>query len=109
MFFSYINSQNLVNPDSVKFLGFNIDSILSWETHINYYLSARISRVVYLMRKLKGYIPDGYLLGYHTLPFFRVLFFMGQYLSCAKYSFIKKKQSELSLILINQHVVNRYL
>lgn len=100
MFFSHINSQNIVNPDSAKFIGLNIDSILSWETHINYF-SARLYRVVYLMRKLKGYIPDGYLLGHHTLTFFRVLFFMGQYLSCAEYSVIKNKQSELSLILIN--------
>lgn len=37
--------------DTVKFLGIFIDNRLNWEPHINY-LTSRLSRVVFLLRRL---------------------------------------------------------
>jgi hypothetical protein len=47
------------SPDSIKFLGLYIDNKLSWGSHIKY-LSVRLSRVIYLIRKLKTCVPDNY-------------------------------------------------
>lgn len=44
---------------SVKFLGMHIDNQLSWESHVDY-LSTRLSRVVYLIRRLISLVDSSY-------------------------------------------------
>jgi len=44
---------------NVKFLGVVVDSKLSWEPHI-VYVNSKLSRVVYLLKNLKNYIPENY-------------------------------------------------
>lgn len=47
------------DPESIKFLGLYMDSKLSWEPHLKY-ICTRLSRVIYLLRKLKDCVPDNY-------------------------------------------------
>jgi hypothetical protein len=47
------------NSDGVKFLGLYLDSKLTWEPHVNF-ISIKLSRVIYLIRKLKDCVPDNY-------------------------------------------------
>jgi hypothetical protein len=44
----------------VKFFGVIVDSELTWIRHIKYTCS-RLSRITFLVRKLKPIIPEGYL------------------------------------------------
>jgi hypothetical protein len=58
MYFSF--REGLPMDDvSVKFLGLFIDSKLTWEHHINY-ISGKLSRVIYLLRRLVDCVPDNY-------------------------------------------------
>lgn len=49
-----------INLDSVKLLGFHIDSKLSWSFHIET-VCKKLSRVNYLLWKLKGFVSSEYL------------------------------------------------
>lgn len=44
---------------SVKFLGIYIDSSLNWNDHI-YYISKKLSRVIFLLKKISNYVPISY-------------------------------------------------
>lgn len=44
----------------VKFLGVFIDNQLTWEAHINY-ISTRLSRVLFLLRRLIHNVPQEYI------------------------------------------------
>lgn len=58
--FSLRDLPEKVNVNSVKFLGIYIDNKLSWEPHIMY-ISAKLSRVIFLLRSLKNQVPSNYL------------------------------------------------
>lgn len=45
---------------SVKFLGIFIDKDLSWHTHIEY-ISKRLSRVIFLLRRILNCVPESYI------------------------------------------------
>jgi len=59
IFFSLRDPPQQVSIDSVKFLGVYIDHKLSWEPHITY-ISAKLSRVIFLLRSLKNHVPLNY-------------------------------------------------
>lgn len=46
--------------DTIKFLGLTVDDHLTWNSHIDY-LSIRLSRVVYLLKRLQSVVPENYI------------------------------------------------
>uniref|UniRef100_A0A1B6MVF9 Reverse transcriptase domain-containing protein n=2 Tax=Graphocephala atropunctata TaxID=36148 RepID=A0A1B6MVF9_9HEMI len=44
---------------SAKFLGIHIDNQLTWNTHIDY-ISTRLSRIIFLLRRLSNFVPETY-------------------------------------------------
>lgn len=67
MFFSLRNIPTTQSQESIKFLVLYVSSNISWESHIKY-LSGKLYRVIYLIRKLKSYKPDNYLRFDNKLP-----------------------------------------
>lgn len=55
---SYYNEQNGF-VSSAKFLGLYVDGQLTWNTHIDH-LTTRLSRVIYLLSRLKNLVPLTY-------------------------------------------------
>lgn len=53
-------STNQKFVEKVKFLGVFIDNHLTWSSHIDY-LSTRLSRVIYLLSKLRNSVPQNYI------------------------------------------------
>lgn len=60
MFFSLKDLPHLGSSHTVKFLGIYLDDKLSWEPHIEY-ISGRLSRVIFLIKNLKSYVPYKYI------------------------------------------------
>lgn len=56
MVFTYRDTAQLINPSSVSFLGVLLDQRLTWESHIDK-LSKKLSKNLYLLRKLHNIIP----------------------------------------------------
>lgn len=59
MVFSLRDKLPSEDPTYVKFLGVNLDDKLSWGQHVKY-ISGKLSRVIYLLRRLVDCVPTKY-------------------------------------------------
>lgn len=57
---SNLDPSNLNYASDAKFLGVHVDSNLNWSTHVNT-LNTRLSRIVYLLSRLKLVVPNDYI------------------------------------------------
>lgn len=86
---------------NTKLLGIYLDTQLNWHTHINY-ITSKLSRVIYLLKRLKHCVPFSYLRTSY-FAFFQSVFSYGLILygNCSKINDILILQKKVIRLLAN--------